>query len=93
MRLLCRDCQTTMVVNDKRLKLCPQCSSSNVEIILNGSKRIYQNRLREEYNERKAKEAEKLKKHFRFDLSYTICSICIVVIAILIIVSGIFGSR
>ena len=35
MKLVCRDCQTTMVVNDKRLKICPQCRSSNVEIILN----------------------------------------------------------
>jgi len=35
MKLVCRDCQTTMVVNNKRLKICPQCRSSNVEIILN----------------------------------------------------------
>ena len=82
-----------MVVNDKRLKICPQCRSSNVEIILNGSKRIYQNRLQEENNERAAIEAEKLKKHFRFDRNFTICSICIVVIFFLIIAGVLLGAR
>ncbi|UCC20494.1 MAG: hypothetical protein JSV62_04175 [Promethearchaeota archaeon] len=38
MKLVCRDCTSTIMVTDKRLKSCPQCGSANVDFVLrNGS--------------------------------------------------------